>query len=175
MNLTSDLMLKAISELDKQLTSRISLIMGGGGALILAHKITLATTDIDAIPRGASLESIDPAIKKVAEILNIPGDWLNPYFKTFAHVLPADYEKRLVNVFQGKNLSVDALGKEEMLIMKCYAGRAKDRGHAVSLLRCGTDVKFVESHINVLLEKRIPKSQEALDFLDEVLEIANPR
>jgi hypothetical protein len=37
----------------------------------------------------------------VAHELDIPADWLNPYFATFTHVLPMDFEARLTTVFEG--------------------------------------------------------------------------
>ena len=70
----------------------------------------------------------------------------------------------------GQNLKVLALGKDEMLIMKCFAHRLKDEGHAKALIKKGARVEFVESHIEKLLEKRIPLAQEALDFLDELVD-----
>ena len=57
-----------------------------------------------------------------------------------------------------------------MLIMKCFAHRAKDVGHAKSLIKQGADVAMVEDHISSLLERNFRDAQEALDFLDELLE-----
>ncbi|NUM88783.1 MAG: hypothetical protein HUU37_06245, partial [Bdellovibrionales bacterium] len=108
----------------------------------------------------------------VADREGLPGDWLNPYFSTFSYVLPADYEKRLIGVFSGRNLTALALGKEDLLIMKCFAHRQKDVGHARKLIRAGADLEIVEGRIQSLIERRIPGAQEALDFLDEVSEEA---
>lgn len=173
-NLTKDLMKSALSELDELLPTPVTLIMGGGGAMILAHHFPLGTTDIDAVPKGMTIAEIDPYVKKVAAKLEIQADWLNPYFSTFAHVLPETYGQRLCEVFKGKSLTVQALSKEDMLIMKCFAGRRKDVGHAVALIKAKADLKIVEDRIQELQNKKIPKSKEALDFLDEVIDLATP-
>lgn len=168
--LTKKRMLEALTCLDKPLPKSVRLIMGGGGAMILAHQFPLATTDIDAVPKGMTIEELDPYVKQVGLDLNLPGDWLNPYFSTFAVNLPSDFETRLIQVYLGKNLSVMALGKEDMLIMKCYAHRSKDIGHARALLKLGADTDFVEKHIEALKRKQIPGCKEALDFLDDLLD-----
>lgn len=168
--LSAEIMKLALSALDKKISKKVTLIMGGGGAMILAHQYALATTDIDAIPKGMEIQELDPFVKTIAIELNLPGDWLNPYFSTFSHTLPVDYSQRLIRVFEGKYLTVEALGKEEMLIMKCFAHREKDVGHARQLIKLGANLKLVESQIETLRAKKIPESQAALDFLDDILE-----
>ncbi len=168
--LSAEIMKLALDKLDAILDRKIQLIVGGGGSMILAHHFPLATTDIDAIPKGIEIHELDVFVKKVAVELGLPGDWLNPYFATFSLTLPASFKERLVEVFHGKNLEALALGKEDMLIMKCFAHRAKDVGHAKSLIKQGADVAMVEDHISSLLERNFRDAQEALDFLDELLE-----
>lgn len=177
--LTADLMKNALSRLDELLGSEaaasvgasgVVLMMGGGGAMILAHAYPLATTDIDAVPRGIEISELDVLVKKIAAEQGIPTDWLNPYFATYSHTLPPDYSERLITVFEGRALRVQALGKEEMLIMKCFAHRQKDVGHAKALVRGGADLDRVKARIEELLKKRIPGAQLALDFLDDVLD-----
>ena len=170
MNLSEAQMRKALSHLAKELTSPVQLIVGGGGAMMLAYHFTLATTDIDGIPKGIELQVLDRHVKKVAHDLQISTDWLNPYFSTFTHVLPGDYGQRLVNVFTEGSLEVLAISKDDLLIMKCFAARQKDVAHSKALIQAGARVEFVESHIETLKEKRIPGAEKALDFLDDVLE-----
>ena len=168
--LTADIMRKALQRLDELLPQATTLIMGGGGAMILAHGFPLGTTDIDAIPKGMEVAALDVLTKQIAQELNLPFDWLNPYFSTFAFTLPSDYGSRLIEVFKGARLRVQALGREEMLIMKCFAHRPKDVGHAKTLIKKGADLKQVEAHIESLLQRGIPGAQAALDFLQDVVE-----
>lgn len=168
--LTAEIMLRSLRRLDELLVTSVSLIMGGGGAMILAHGFPLGTTDIDAVPRGMELAELDVLVKQISSELGIAPDWLNPYFSTFAHTLPSDYGDRLIEVYAGRHLRVLALGLEEMLIMKCFAHRQKDVGHTKALIKKGADIHKVEAHIESLEKKGIPGARQAFDFLDDVLE-----
>jgi len=173
--LTKDLMISALHALNQKLEDsrpgeKVSLVLGGGGAMILAHGFPRGTTDIDAIPRGLDPEILSPLIREVSSELNLPADWMNPHFSTFSHVLPNDYGNRLMEVFHESHLRVEALGKEDMLIMKCFAGRPKDIPHARALLRAGCNTEVVEGRLNHLLSRRIPGSEKAIDFLQELLD-----
>ena len=141
--------------------------------MILAHGFPQGTTDIDAIPKGASPEILSDLVKEISQELQIAPDWLNPYFSTFSHTLPQNYSERLKTVYQGNVLKVDALGKEEMLIMKCFAHRAKDRPHARALLKAKVDLDLVFARIEELKKKKIPGAEAALHFLEE-LQDENP-
>ena len=138
--------------------------------MILAHGFPLGTTDIDAIAKGMEIGELDPLVKRIADEQSIAKDWLNPYFSTFVHTLPSDYGSRLVEAFAGPRLKVLALGRNEMLIMKCFAHRQKDVGHAKALIKGGADVGAVETHIESLEKKGIPGATQALDFLQDVLD-----
>lgn len=161
--------IKALKRLDQLVHEPTTLIAGGGGAMILAHNYPLATTDLDAVPKAASPDTIDPMVKQIAKEQSLPADWLNPYFSTFTHTLPSDYGSRLISVFKGENVEVLALGREDLLIMKCFAGRAKDVAHARALVKAGADTDFVERHIEQLKKKRIHGADKALDYLDEII------
>jgi len=165
-------MLEALRALDRLMEKNdapdVLLIVGGGGAMALAHGIQLVTSDIDAVPKGMELETLDKLVKETAAVNGLPPDWLNPYYATYTHVLPADYGERLVEVFRGARLTAKALGLDDMLIMKCFAGRLKDKKHAKELLLKGASAKKVEAHIEALARKNIPGATKALDFLDEV-------
>jgi hypothetical protein len=168
--LTQQIMNRALVRLDELLSVSVTLIMGGGGAMILAHQFPMGTTDIDAIPKGIEVNQLDPLVKKIAVEQGIPHDWLNPYFSTFSHTLPPDYGSRLIQVFSGRQLTVLALGREEMLIMKCFAHRQKDVPHAKALIKAGADLKLVEARFELLQKKGIPGSLLAIDFLQDLLD-----
>src|SRR6185312_16864307 len=108
--LSQNVFLRAFRRLDELidglLKREVTLIAGGGGAMILAHHYPLATADLDAIPKAMAPEELDPLVKIIAREQNLPGDWLNPYFSTFTHTLPEDYGDRLQSVFEGDCLRV---------------------------------------------------------------------
>ncbi|MEQ1666239.1 MAG: DUF6036 family nucleotidyltransferase [Bdellovibrionales bacterium] len=167
-NLSKKIFLQALTRLSELLVEPVTLIAGGGGAMILAHNFPLSTTDLDAVPKSISPIELDVFVKQIAIEQGLAPDWLNPYFSTFTHTLPADYGSRLISVFKTEKLEVLALGREDLLIMKCFAARAKDIAHAKALIKAKADILFVEKHIESLKKKRIPGAEKALDFLDDV-------
>jgi len=162
-------MTHALDMLDKRITIKLDLLVGGGGAMVLAHDFPLSTMDIDAIPKGMTIEELSPIIEDIGNQLNIPLDWLNPYFSTFTFVLDDQYQSRLVTVFEGKHLSAKALGKEDILLMKCFAARDKDIPHVLALIKKGAELDEVERQLDVLGQKNTPGVDRASAFLDDVL------
>ena len=160
----------AFQALDRLLSRPLTLIVGGGTAMMLAYRLPVRTMDVDAYPREGSLDEILPAVRAVAKEHGLPPDWINPWFETFAYVLPPDYGTRLRPVFQAERLTVTALGVEDLLVMKCFAGREKDVGHARALLKRDPDLGLVERRIQELADKRVAGAQDALDFFDDLTE-----
>jgi len=163
-------MKRALALLDDDLTTAARLIIGGGAAMVLAYNHPLATQDIDAFAAkgGLRISDLDSSAKKIAKKLNIEPDWLNSHFDTFTAVLPSDYASRLRTVFSGKHLTVDALGPEDLLIMKCFAGRDKDLPHARALLHKLSDTAVVDRQLGLLVERRYPGAEKAADFFDDL-------
>ena len=77
-DLTSEVMLKALTSLDKELPRATLLTVGGGGAMLLAYRFPLATSDIDAVPRGISSDELKPFIEELCDALDLvkPGMYL---------------------------------------------------------------------------------------------------
>lgn len=165
-------MKKALEALDREIPESLQLLVGGGAAFVLAHHIPLSTSDIDAIPfkTKMTLSELDAHAKSVAQKLKIPSDWLNNYFASFTYSLPKDYGDRLVSIFKGKKMNVLALSKEDLLIMKCFAGREKDIPHIRMLLKKNVNTKLISKHLHYCLDEGLPKAQEALDFFYDLCE-----
>lgn len=165
-------MIKAFKLLDGYLDDVAEILVGGGAAMILAHNIPLSTLDIDGLLVGSKITpaELDPLVKKVGKNLGIQPQWFNSYFDTYTFTIPPDYKERVKSIFKGKNLTVNALGLEDLLIMKCFAGREKDIGHAKGLIKKGANLDYVEAHMESLVDKGLPDSTEALDFLDDIKE-----
>lgn len=163
-------MLQAFRKLDAALDRPARLVIGGGAAMVLAYDHPLATQDVDgfAARGGLTFAELDAAARTVAGELEIAPDWLNAHFETFAHVLPPDYATRLRLVHQGENLRVDALGPEDLLVMKCFAGRDKDRPHARKLLRLAKDLSVVDRRLADLADKGVPGAEAAADVFDDL-------
>lgn len=164
------LALQAFRALDARLHEPVRLVLGGGTAMILAHGHPVATTDADVFPTRGTLQDLAPHALAVARELDLEPDWLNPWFTTFTHVLPGDYASRLITVYEGPNLRIDALGAEDLLVMKLFAGRDKDRPHTIRLLKQARELDVVDRQLSELLEKRIPGAQKAADLFDDLRE-----
>jgi len=172
-SLDKSLMLRALAALDAELAAEVTLVVGGGAAMVLAYDHPLATQDVDAFAARGGLDMSDlwAAAHRVARSLGIAPDWLNEHFVTYTTVLPADYARRLRTVYEGGWLLVRALGPEDILVMKCFAGRDKDIGHARRLVRVCEDLDLVDAHLADLVARRIPRARAAADFFDDLRDI----
>jgi enoyl-CoA hydratase/carnithine racemase len=168
-------MRKALAALDKEIQAPTRLVIGGGAAMVLAYDHPLATHDVDAFTArgGLGIAELDAAAKRVARALDIEPDWLNSHFETYTGVLPEGYSTRLRRVYDGTQLSADALGPEDLLVMKCFAGRDKDRSHARKLIRLVADFDVIDAHLARLVERGYPGAQKAVDYLDDLRDEAD--
>jgi hypothetical protein len=168
-------MLRALALLDARMAEPARLVVGGGAAMTLAYAHPIATQDVDAFAAkgGLRMGELGANARQVADELGIEPDWLNGHFETFTTVLPSDYAKRLRLVFQGQRLQVDALGPEDLLVMKCFAGRDKDRPHARKLIRVAKDLDLVDRHLHHLVERRHPGADRAVDYFDDLRDEAD--
>lgn len=168
-------MLRALELLDERMDQPARLVIGGGAAMTLAYEHPLATQDVDAFSArgGLRMGELDGLARQVADELNVAPDWLNAHFETFTAVLPADYSSRLRRVYSGEQLQVDALGPEDLLVMKCFAGRDKDRPHARKLIKLAADLSIVDRQLENLVSKRYPGAQKAADYFDDLRDEAD--
>ncbi len=168
-------MRRALALLDARMQQPARLVVGGGAAMVLAYDHPLATQDVDAFAArgGLRVAELDALAKQVAEQLGIEPDWLNAHFETFTGVLADDYATRLRSVYRGRQLQVDALGPEDLLVMKCFAGRDKDRPHARKLLRLAADLGIVDRQLAQLVSRRYPGAQKAADYFDDLRDEAD--
>jgi hypothetical protein len=163
-------MLQALQALDARAGADACLVIGEDAALILAYQHLTAAERVDAFAAkgGLRMADLDVLSRAVAEELNIEPSWLNAHFETFTGVLPADYATRLRSVFKGKHIQVDALSPEDLLIMKCFAGRDKDRPHARKLIKLASDLALVDRQLEYLVERRYPGAERAVDYFDDL-------
>ena len=167
-----ELALEALKKLDEKLTAaglgKVTLVVGGGGSMVIQHGYQGMTVDIDAVPIDIDFEELKPYMFEVSKELKIAPDWLNPYYQTFTVSLPDDARSRMKTIFTGNSLIVKSLGAEDILIMKLMAKRNKDMGHIRHLLRMGLDLKIVEKRLEELIKIYPDKAQKALDLFDEL-------
>ncbi|HYO11804.1 MAG TPA: DUF6036 family nucleotidyltransferase [Thermoanaerobaculia bacterium] len=89
--LSRDQILAALEALAVELEktgSSTDVVIGGGAALVLLYNARDATRDVDAFALlSANPESLRVAVRKVAELLDLPEDWLNNGAKGYLHGL----------------------------------------------------------------------------------------
>jgi len=174
--LDRDLLLLALASLDGRMEARAHLVVGGGAAMVATYDHPLATRDVDAMAVKGSvrISDLERPAREVARELGLEPDWLNPYFETYAAVLPADYGSRLRPIYRGELLRVDSLGPEDLLVMKCFAGRDKDLSHARRLMRIAGDLEIVDRQMTLLAERRYPGAARAADWFDDLRDELEP-
>jgi len=161
----------AFEALDRHAPSATHLVIGGGAAMVAAYDYRPSTRDVvdaTSVGGGLGLADLDAAAKRVARELDLEPDWLNPYFEVYTSVLPPDYGTRLVRVYEGERLRVDALGPEDLLLVKCFAGRDRDRPHLRKLLRLAKDLAVVERRLTELGERGVMGASRAADVFDDL-------
>lgn len=172
MELNKDIALKALDLLDQKLFhasfDKIQMAVGGGGSMMLNHNYDGMTMDIDAVPTNIEFEEMKPYIEEVGREMNLSPDWINPYYGAFTHYLPADMKTRTKKIFEGKVLNVQALGAEDIIIMKLMAGRNKDRPHLFHLKKLKPNLAIIEKRLEELKKIHPKEADIALDFFDEV-------
>lgn len=141
---------KMLETLDQELLKKEltrSFTVFGSGALMLldvssderlTRDIDIADPDIDI---KLQLTSID-----VANKLGLDIDWLNSAGSIYTSKLKTGWRKRIIPVFKGKALTVNALSKFDLLSSKCYAFSL--RGLATDL----EDIKELKPNIDELNE-----------------------
>lgn len=124
---------RALEGLSRELARRgvrAHLYVIGGAAMLLAHRRSKATMDVDAL-------SIDPREEVLACAAQVSRDqhlsahWLNDYART---IMPAHTpDTRAPVVFESPNLVVTGASARHVLAMKVRAGRDSD-GQDIELL-----------------------------------------
>lgn len=116
-----------LEALDRELAAHSSgagvsdvLVICGGAALISLGIRSTSTMDIDVITPDLSQELIAVAAV-VGKQFGLARDWFNNGPKSLVPLLPADWQRRLTPIFRGKRLSVDSLGRPELLLSKIFA------------------------------------------------------
>jgi Nucleotidyltransferase of unknown function (DUF6036) len=159
--------LGALQALGDELTRqgvRGQIFIVGGAAMALAYSTRRVTRDIDAVFEPKS--SIYTAAARVAEDLDLPGDWLNDAVKGF---MPGEDEQaRPVPEITG--IEITTASPEYLLAMKLMAMRFGEDDEDIQILLRACGLRKVEDVLELL--KRIYPSQEPSPktrfFLEEV-------
>ncbi len=131
---------KALRLLDEQLVLRqlphTELVVCGGSALIASSLVARTTQDVDvvALMQSGILVTAEPlpeylieAVMRVADILNLPNDWLNNGpASQFNMGLPTGFAARLRKETIGECLTIYYISRTDQIYFKTFA--SADRG-----------------------------------------------
>ncbi len=115
--------------------------------MILAGYIDRDTGDSDAIWSNPKLSLLQHSIEEVAEELELKPDWLNDGIKAYANLLPNDFRTRCVAVGMFGNLTVQMLGRRDLILMKLAAMRPRDLDDVHVMNPTAGEISFVESQL----------------------------
>jgi hypothetical protein len=119
------------SKLDWPGTVEIFIAGGSAGMLLGIWSADRVTEDCDIVeisPPTQPRRAVMQAAREAAEEIGLSPDWLNDHFMTFGTLdtLPDGWRQRCVNIGTFGKLKVTSLGRQDLLAMKLYAGRAQD-------------------------------------------------
>ncbi|HIJ82633.1 MAG TPA: hypothetical protein HPQ00_00325 [Magnetococcales bacterium] len=153
--------------MEKEIKGEI--LIFGGAAMILAFDARPATKDVDAIfkPKTAMID----AIKRIAEELHLPEDWLNDAVKGFTS---SRGDTRLL--FGLPNLAIYVPTTEYLLAMKALSARvdSADKDDFIFLVE-KLGLKSVAS-VFCIVEKYYPKNRikpATQFFIEEIMDNVN--
>ena len=140
-------LLKMLAELDKGLSAPCEVVVVGGAAMILHFGASRATRDVDILPLRGDMAELRQAVARVADLHNLPEDWMNDAAKGFGDILPRDFYLRLVPLdLPLEHLRLYTLGTPEQVAMKIVALREQD----LELLLPGLSEKDKQTLISIM-------------------------
>lgn len=131
--LSRDRIIELLHNLDKKLTRKVRLDVGGGAAAILMYGIERRTTDVDVVKSSIPMIQIKDMIEKTAREAHIPPTphnelWLNDNTKRVKQYLDPDYERRLTRLPDTfKHLELNFISKADLVIMKLAIDNLRER------------------------------------------------
>jgi hypothetical protein len=157
----------ALSSDFAQTRERAELVVVGGAALVLLFNARETTKDVDAFFLNPEAVKLRAAAERVAQLLDLPSDWLNDGAKGYMVGLTTGEL-----LYESKSLVVRAASLPQLLAMKLAAWRdAVDREDARLLLSRmpGTADDVWQTVKPFVLEHQMNKASYAFQDLWEAL------
>lgn len=156
--------LKAIAEnlLWDDETIEVLLIGGAAGMLtgqLSANRITQDCDVMNVRPIEAQKAVLDAA-GQVAKTEGLPDNWLSTQAMDSLNVLPDGWQSRRIFVACFGKLSVYAVSRLDLLVMKFYANRPQDRQDIIEMKPSPMEIDYIRKYLDML---RVPSRQADLD------------
>ena len=139
---------KMIASLEKYISQPLEMIICGGAAAILAHKMKRNTADVDLLFLSYRPPNFERIKAEIADEFGVDVNWLNEGAKGYADYLPNDFKKRLIRInLEGKLITAWAIGKVDLIVMKLAAFRPEDLEDIDNLGIEKEDIKTIKQAI----------------------------
>ena len=116
--------------------------------MILAGYIDRDTGDGDVIETSPKLSELRRYIEAIAEEIGVKADWLNDAVRAWRDLLPPDFRVRLEPVGTFGNLTVQGLGRQDLILMKIAAARPRDLDDLQVLQPTAAEIAFVRAQLD---------------------------
>ena len=146
-NLGNDDLRRALAALSEQVHSRTEIVLGGAGALILMGELQRATSDCDVLYSDPDMGRLQEDIRAVALRLGLTSGWLNGSIQSYLDILPPDYRSRLHSLPMPGQLQVFVLHRQDVLVMKLFAGRPRDMVDVETFNPTAEELAFVATQL----------------------------
>jgi hypothetical protein len=157
----------ALDALGERLRARTEIVVGGAGALILTGELPRATSDFDVLYSNPDMGQLQEDIRAVAERLNLTPGWLNGSIQSYLDVLPPDYKTRLRTLPSRGRLHIALLHRQDILVMKLFAGRPRDLRDVTTLRPTVAELEFVRGQLPRLTLIDQGRAARIQSFLDQ--------
>jgi hypothetical protein len=167
-NLDKQRLATAFAVLGARLPRPTRVVIAGAGALVLGGQLKRATTDCDVVLAQPDMGQLQEHIHAVAERLGLVGGWLNGSAQTYVEILPTDYESRLHSLPAYGRLQVLVLDRQDVLVMKLFAGRPRDLADVTALAPTSAEFAFARAQLprlHLIDSARTERMRAVLDDL----------
>ena len=138
---------QALEALGRLCSPGTNVVLVGGAALILGYGVARTTHDIDVLVATPRLAEFGRAIEQVAEQLDLATRWINDGAKAYGEVLPDDFGDRLTDIGRFGHLSVAAVSRRDLLLLKLHALRPEDLEDVDALEPTPEEIAFVRAQL----------------------------
>lgn len=150
---------RAFKALEEQLASqgvRAHVYIVGSAALLMAHRRSQTTMDVDALSIDHR-EAVLASARVVAREQGLPDDWLNDDVR-WVPILPPQPDPRAEVLFDSPSLVVTGASARHILAMKVRAARTRDLD----------DIKLLMQQIGIATMKEVRDVHRAVYPHDEI-------
>ena len=159
---------QALAALGERRHSRTEIVLGGAGALILTGDLQRATSDCDVLYSDPDIGRLQDDIRAVAHRLGLTSGWLNGSVQSYLDILPPDYRSRLRSLPMPGSLHVFVLHRQDVIVMKLFAGRSLDLEDIAALAPTTEELVFARTQLPRLRLIDAPRATRTEGFLNEL-------